>query len=270
MLGIRNVSMPFDVQFTRGGVPADDLKSGGTITATLFTNGVAGGMILPAGITFVGKGVYRINATAVAYGDLFVVFETTDVTVDRRSLKTETTRIREWLETIYVKSALIAGVSVGGSTPAYASFNTALEAPTAVRWEKTFDLSNFASDTWQAWAFTVKANADADDDASALLAIKKSNPAQAGLDGIVTFNRRGVANTETLRLEGAINVLTSTPSTMVNVVLTAVATDLPPSEDSDPYAWELDLWRGNDKERIGYGTFAMPRSVRRETTAPVP
>jgi hypothetical protein len=117
---------------------------------------------------------------------------------------------------------------------------------------------------WTAIAFTVKRDATDDDD-EALIAITKHNPGDVS-DGLALNNGRTIPLSD--HVFASITVDTTGPDVVITVHADPLAMDLPPSPDSTPWAWELTLWQGIRRHRIGAGAYTSQRTLRRGFSAP--
>lgn len=161
------------------------------------------------------------------------------------------------------------GASSSTSPADVGSAYDAVTVDTAVYWSQAFVSPAHDVTGWARMAFTVKRNAETDDDSDALLTVRASNPAAPATDGVLTFNRRAIATDDPIRGMGAIAVEALAPDARARVTLNPGVTALPPSPTNEPYVFEIDVWDGGGvKRELGRGEFGVRRSVRRAVAAP--
>jgi hypothetical protein len=171
-------------------------------------------------------------------------------------------------ESISIQTALIGAAPVSFAPDSGGAFDP-VAVQSAVYWSLPFLATGLNTTGWTRFAFTVKRNPDAEDDAEALLSVKVTNPADAANDGILVYNRRAVAPADAMRTKGGITIEATNPNTIARVTLLPEALVVPPSPSSDPYTFEIDYWLADGiKRQLGRGDFAVKRSVRRGTGAP--
>lgn len=171
-----------------------------------------------------------------------------------------------WLQTVYSKTNLI-GATVGEIVDGLAIFGDTLELETDCRYEKLIQFSGLDLTGWTSISFTIKESADEDEDSESLLTVAITNPAAVGTDGIKVHRRNALPITNALRTKGALEIVSIGPDAIVKVVLASESLDLPPSDPTTPYKYEIDVWIG-DKNQIAKGDLKLNRSVRRSPTTP--
>lgn len=131
------------------------------------------------------------------------------------------------------------------------------------RFELNLDAEGWDASSWTKYVFTIKSDADADDDDNALVMVRETNPGD-GTDGLLVHKGRP-ASDATL---GSLTVDTSVANhTAVNIVIAAGAMNLQPS-GSKKYAWEVTEYKGTEKRIFADGKLTLRQSVRRKSTAP--
>lgn len=250
--------------FTKAGYWYDPVSP---VTATIrrrrADTGAAEGIATGVVATSVGHGVFVVEYTPAVAGVYSTVFETADTDATPRAV------VSTWIVggIVFDQLALINALSSEPDPDAFAPFSAALGAQTDVRFLQPFALAGVSIAAWTQLVFTIKTNADTDEDADALLVLRATNPPDS-TDGIIWHRGKVVAFGDPLQTAGGITVSATSPDATFSILLSAVGMNLPPTLDVAPDNYEIDVWVGGDKRQIAAGDFSVGQSVRRSVVAP--